>query len=207
MAQKKAVVAAMAFLVVALLVVGALALATELGSKEDPLVGVSYLSGLEPQLKAKIDEMVALKMAEYDRQLEDKLASARQELEQLVVGTLPTDLSPEVIQSIVDEVLKEMPAAAANPSGEAAPAVYTRLEIPANKTLTLGMGASFYLRTGTATVYKDKSPGLIDLTTGEEQNDGAIKPNHLYSVTFDYTKGFKTTSATIIFISGPYKIS
>lgn len=206
MAQKKAVIAAMAFLVTSLLVVGALALAAELGSKEDPLVPLSYLSGLEPQLKAKIDEMAAQTMAEYDRQLEDKLAAARQELEKLVTGSLPTDISPEVVQSIVDEVLRELPAASANPQGSV-PATYTRVDIPANKTVTFGIGATFCFRSGTASIFKDKSPGLIDLTEGAEQNDGALKVNHLYMATFDNTKGFKTSADSIIFVLGSYKIS
>jgi hypothetical protein len=86
------------------------------------------------------------------------------------------------------------------------PATYVRVEIPANRTVTLGMGSSFFLRIGTATVHTPESPGLINLTLGENQDSGEIKHNHLYSVTFDHTRGFRTSAASIAFILGPYNI-
>lgn len=211
MAQKKTVIGALAFLLVLLLVMGALALAAEVGGKDDPLVGLSYLQGLEPQLKESIDKMTAEKMDEYSRQIENRLAEARQQLDALAAnggaggGVVSAELTEEQLQAIVNEVISSLPAVSAAPGGTV-PATYVRVEIPAGKTVKLGMGSSFYLRTGTATVFKDSSPGLINLTTGETQDDGAIKPNHLYSVTFDFTKGFKASAASIAFILGPYQI-
>ena len=211
MAQKKAVIGAMAFLLTALIVFSVLALAAELGDKEDPLVGLSYLQGLEPQLKESIDRMTQEKMDEYSRQLDASVADALRRLGDALGsadggggGTLT--LTPEQIQAIANEVARDLPTVPAASGGET-PATYVRVEIPAGKTVTFGIGASFYLRTGSATVHSTSSPGLIDLTTGEVQDSGEVKFNHLYSVTFDYTKGFKTGSASIAMIMGPYRIS
>lgn len=207
MAQKKAVIGAMAFLLVALIVLGALALAAEVGGKEDPLVGLSYLSGLEPQLKASIDQMAQEKLDVYKQQLESELAQAQAKLDQMSgSGSGPAALTQEDIQAIVNQVKADLPVVSAAPGGTV-PSTFTRVEIAKNKTVTLGVGAMFYLRTGTATVYKaDTNAGLIDLTDGKVLDSGDIVANHLYSVTFDNNRGFKTSADAIAFIMGPYTV-
>ena len=207
MAQKKAVLAAMAFLLVALIVLGALALAAEAGGKEDPLVSVSYLKGLEPELMASIDQMTQEKLDEYTKELQTQLDEAKRKLGELsAAGAGVGGLTDELIQAIAAEVKKDLPVVSAAPSG-AVPATYARVEIAANKTVTLGEGASFFLRTGSATVVTPAAPGLIDLTTGGSLDSGAVQANHLYTVTFNNSRGFKTSNAVIVFIMGPYTIT
>ncbi|MCL2031057.1 MAG: hypothetical protein FWG93_05875 [Oscillospiraceae bacterium] len=215
MAQKKAVIGAMAFLLVTLIVFSALALAAELGGKDDPLVSVSYLQGLEPQLKASIDQMAQTKLDEYERQLAARLEDAKKQLEE-ALSYLPAGeggggsvtLTPAQIQAIADEVMSKMPTVPSAPDGSL-PSGFVRVDIPANRTVTMDIGAEFFLRTGTATVHSTGSVGLINTTTGDELASGAaLVYNHRYVVTFDgYTRGFRTTASTIAFISGPYRIS
>jgi hypothetical protein len=210
MMQKKAVLSAASVLLVLLVLVGFFAIAAEVGGREDPLVSLSYLQALEPDLKNKIDELVQERMAEYDKSIQDAIAAALAELDSYTPGTSsgPSASDPAFIAQVADRVAEIIGGQSSAPS-DVLPSTYTRVTIPAGKTVLFGEGTSFFKRTGTATVYREAqttSAGLINLSTGRELNTGEVPNNYLFSVTFDNSRGFKTTTEVIIFVLGPYII-
>ncbi|MDR1736454.1 MAG: hypothetical protein LBR85_06265 [Oscillospiraceae bacterium] len=208
MAQKKAVIAATAFLLVALLSVGLLSLAADVGGKDDPMVGLSYLSQIEDELMKDFDALIDTRYAEFSTLVQDKIAEAKRQLDDLQASGGGAQITEELIKQIADEVKLSLGSAASG-SGDAAQ-TYARVQVKAGQTILFGEGTSFYLRTGEATVYKKSDAsqaGLIDLTDGSVLDSGTVKPNHLYSVTFVMTRGFKASSDVWVFVLGPYEIS
>ena len=208
MATKKVVITTASVLLVMLVMVGFFSLAADPGTKDDPLVSMSYLAALEPQLQKSIDEMVAKKTAALNAEFDEKMAQARKDLADMVAGgggaAVLTDAD---IDAIVARVVQQMGSAPNDPgTSSGITAGFKRVDLEKDKTVTLAIGSTFFLRSGDATVHSASSPGLIDLTSGAAQNSGAIKANTLYTATFDYQKGFKTSNAVIVFIQGDYKV-
>ncbi|MDR0382341.1 MAG: hypothetical protein LBH86_10175 [Oscillospiraceae bacterium] len=205
MVQKKWVVGLSAFLLVALLFVGYMAMAAELGGRDDPLVTVSYITDeLIPGLSGKIDAAVAAKTQEYSDQLEAKYNQLVAGLESGVAGGL-TD--PELIDAVAEAVLRQQGAGAG--TGGAVPSADTmkRVDITNGQTLKLALGSEALLRLGSAVCVASGSPGLIDATTGGElANGGALEKNHIYLATVE-GRGFKADGAVTVFVRGSYTLA
>ncbi len=210
MAHKRAIIGTLAFLLVAVLAVGYFALAAEIGGKDNPLVTLSYLSGIEPQLEAQIDQMITQQTQKQADELDAKYAQAKDSLQKMIddfsganAGAITSD--PAFMTAVVNAVLAQM-----DPSGSSTgtqPETFKRVDIPSGKTVTLGMGSMAFLRSGAAKCYSTGSPGLINLSDGTAlENNSALVKNNLYSVTFDSGRGFKTSEASIVFILGSYSI-
>ncbi|MDR2671091.1 MAG: hypothetical protein LBC26_05160 [Oscillospiraceae bacterium] len=203
MVQKKWVVGLSAFLLIALLFVGYMAMAVELGSRDDPLVTVSYITDeLIPGLSDKIDAAVAAKTKEYSDQLETKYNQLMAGLEGGAAGGL-TD--PAFIDAVAEAVLSKQSSG----GGGAVPSADTmkRVDLTNGQTLKLALGSETLLRLGSAVCVAGGSPGLIDVTTGGELADGgALEQNHLYLATVE-GRGFKAGGATTVFVRGAYTLS
>ncbi len=212
MAQKKAVIGATSFILVLLLLVGYFALAADVGGKEDPLVTVNYLNGLEPSLNAKITEMLATQTSLFSTTLENRIAEANLELqakidEAMLAGGGAFEPDAAFIDLLTTKVIEKIgttPGSGVSGISDS----YSRVLLAKNKNVTVNLGTTFFLRTGTATCVSSGTTGLIDLTDGSTlENGAALKANHLYCVTFETGRGFKVTSEAYVFIQGGYTIS
>ncbi|MDR1158886.1 MAG: hypothetical protein LBK75_11420 [Oscillospiraceae bacterium] len=203
MVQKKWVVGLSAFLLIVLLFVGYMAMAVELGSRDDPMVTVSYITDeLIPGLSEKIDAAVAAKTKEYSNQLETKYNQLMAGLEGGAAGSL-TD--PAFIDAVAEAVLSKQGSS----GGGAVPSADTmkRVDLTSGQTLKLALGSEALLRLGSAACVAGGSPGLIDVTTGGELADGgALEQNHLYLATVE-GRGFKAGGAATVFVRGSYTLS
>ena len=81
MLSKKWVIGVISVLLAALLLGGYMAVAAELGSKDDPLVTLSYIQELMPELHNSISAAVAEKTAEFDATLEAKVQEVNQSID------------------------------------------------------------------------------------------------------------------------------
>lgn len=209
MAQKKAIVGTLAFLLVAFLMVGYFALASELGGKDDPLVTMGYLKSLESDMKGIMKELAEQEYKTQSAKLESDFTEAKKELQNMINqmgGGASLAEDADFVNKVADAVVAKMGSSGGTVG--TVPDTFVKVEVPANKTVTVKMGGMFFLRLGSATCYATSTPGLIDLTTGADiANGAALEKNHLYSVTVDSGRGFKTGSNTVtVFILGSYTI-
>ncbi len=210
MIQKKAVIGAAAFFLVAALFVGYFSLAAEIGGKDNPLVTMDYLESLNPQIEAEIETIVNEKADAVKAELDNKLV----EISATINSMLGSGGSPDVSALVNDEAFLNSVVAAviaqigSGSSGDSTlVSASDRVEIEPGKSVILPEGTNIMLRIGTGTVVASNSPGLIDLTDAATLDNGqALKQNHLYTVTMEAGREVKNTGTTnvIVFIWGPY---
>ena len=158
------------------------AVAADVGSQEDPLVTLSYLSDtFLGQLLGKVDEEITQRDQEVLEKVEKNIDAATEEILDAVDG--------------------------ADTVGNASAAVYQEVTLSAGQVLYGSAGCEVMLRGGSATcVSSGKStPGLVDITGGGTINDGtALQTNHLYTMTAD--RGVKAADAVTLLVRGSYTI-
>ncbi|MCL2083971.1 MAG: hypothetical protein FWH06_01775 [Oscillospiraceae bacterium] len=216
MAQKKWVVGVAAFLTVTLMISGFMALASEIGSKDDPIPSMSYISTeFTPVILEKINAAVSAKAQDYAGELDAKYNRLANELESKINaitagsgsgGALLAD-DQELIDAIAARVLAQMPVTGSSGGGEGGGG-YVRVDLSNGQTVSLGLGSTVFLRGGSATCVTSSNVGLINLTAGTVIDNGQnLEMNNQYACTID-GRGFKATSAnTIAFIMGTYTIT
>ena len=209
MAGKKWVVGLSGFLLVALLFAGYMALATESGSREDPLVTASYITDeLMPGLSKKIDEAIAAKTEVFTKDLNRQYDELIAELDAAIAkagGGISGNLNDPVF---IDAVAAAVVARQGGSSGAGDGTVSTmkKVEVASGKTVTLALGSEVLLRIGSAACVASGTPGLIDTSAGVElSNGGALIKNHLYLTTVE-GRGFKATADVTVFIRGSYTV-
>lgn len=205
--QKRAGIGVGVFLLVTLLFLGYSAIAAEIGDKTDPVVTLSYLGGLNPDYEKAIDQIVADKTGARLESIETRLTQLSQDMQDYKVsgGTDIDELAQnqEFIAAVAALVSQNTNNQPSNSSGD----VLQKVEIEAGKSVELGMGTLLLLRLGSASCTAPSAPGLIDLTDGTTLADGgAVQPNHLYTVTVQGGRGFRTSDAVTVFIMGDYII-
>lgn len=217
MKNRKWIISFSAVILAAMTVVGYMAVGAEYGSKDDPLVSLSYIEEvLAPQTMEKIDLALEEKQKQFDAELEVKLSEAylsiekkMQEYENAVLGT---EMSDDLVKQVTDAVLAQINTTTTptNPgTTETIPeAVWEVVTIPSGKTLVGEIGCQILLRIGSSKCYTTGSVGLIDLTDGSTLGNGdSLKTNHLYLVTIE-GRGFTNSSgkdATFL-LKGDYKL-
>ena len=163
---------------VTLSLVGVALAAEGQGSRDDPLVTLSYLTEqTTPSILSEVDSMVEERQAELEQRLSD----------------------------VVDRYLLEGGGPAAQPSGGA---VYQAVNLTAGQTIVGSAACEFLLRSGSAAcVSPDKStPGLVDVTGGDAIGDGAaLQTNHLYAMTA--VRGVRAADAVTLLVRGEYTIA
>ena len=195
MARNKWMVTVGSILLIALLASGYMAVAAEYGSKEDPLVTLSYITDvLEPEALKRVDEAIA-----------DKTATLNAELDG---GGSASDLASNeaLINAVADAVIEKMGAdsSATAPAGES----WKVVKLEAGKKLTGKVGAQVLLRIGSATCLAPSSPGLINLSAGNELASGkALAQNNLYMVTVEGRGITAGAGGATILACGEYTIS
>lgn len=198
-----------ALLLVALSVTGYFAIAAEYGSKDDPLVTLSYINDvLSPNMMEKIDaafaakesaftSVIDTKMNQIDKDMATKLAEYQKTIQSL-------NISDDVINAIADEVITKMDGSSTTTPTQASD--WKVLKLTAGQTLTAEVGCEMVLRIGGATCVSSGTPGLINLTDGTDLANGkALAANNLYLVTVK-GRGITTTSGCTILISGSYTV-
>jgi hypothetical protein len=205
--QKKWVTGVAAAILVVMLLAGYLAVAAELGSKNDPLVTLGYITDeLQPYILSQVQEVINEKSQELSGQLEEQTQQYMQKLDDKIasVGAGSAGASDEAfVNAVADAVIAKMGNQQQN-SGVSTG--YKKVEVPAGKTVSGKIGTEILLRLGGASCVASGDTGLIDLTGGGTLSNGkALVPNHLYIVTID-GRGFKTGSNATLFIRGDYTV-
>jgi hypothetical protein len=207
---KKWVVGVTATLLVILLLTGYLAVASEFGSKNDPLVTLSYIEELVPELKNTIDKAIQDKSSEFDEILNKKVDQALDSIDGRI-AEFENDYSADIvdnsfINAVADKVYEKIQASGSSGSvsdGTSA-SLFSVVRIKSGQTVIGEVGTEILWRFGTATCTAPGTPGLIDVSTGSDlPNGSSLQTNHLYVVTVE-NRGFKTTSDCVILIKGPY---
>lgn len=201
-------------LLVVLLLAGYLAVAAEYGSQEDPLVTLSYIEELLPELQEKIDNAVNEKTAEFDGTLEAKIQEAINGIDAKIAafeGQYSSDVVDDTfVQKVADAVTAKLGSTGGtdeNVSGSAGTAdKFTVQRFSSGQTVIGAVGTEILWRIGTASCTAPGSPGLIDISTGTDLGNGSqLQQNHLYIVTVE-GRGFKATSDCIILVKGTYTV-
>ena len=208
MLPKKWVVGISTVLMVVLLFAGYMAVAAELGSKEDPLVTLSYIEELLPELQEKIDAVIASKTAEFDTSVAAKVTEMNQaiddkiaELDSQYIGDYGSD---EFINKVADAVIAKMGDGTVASGGTSS--LFEVVKFTSGQTVICEIGTEVLWRIGSATCVSPSEPGLIDITSGGTLSNGqSLQQNHVYVATIE-NRGFTATSDCTILIKGPYTI-
>ena len=165
---------------VTLALVGVAVAAGQQGSKNDPLVTLSYLEEQAiPAILEQVDDTASDKLTE----LEARLGA--------------------VVDGYVAEVNKALGGSA---GGSTAGGVFQIVTLKAGQTVVGTAACEFLLRAGTAVCVSDSAPGLIDTTAGSTLSGGsALTANHLYLATID-GRGVKASTDVTIMVRGSYTI-
>lgn len=221
MVSKKWITGACSVLLVLLLIAGGAAIASDLGGADDPLVSLSYIEQLIPQLNENIEKIIDEKIAEFDTSLDEKITQVDLSIdekigrfeEQYAAGFADEAFIGKVADAIADKGLSigtgggstgDGAGETVTVSGEGY--IFTVVDISAGQTLIGEVGTEILWRIGTGTCVSPGSPGLIDVTTGSDlAAGGQLQQNHVYVVTVR-DRGFKATSNCKALIKGPYTI-
>ena len=200
-----------AIVVTTLMITGYFAIAAEFGSKEDPLVTLSYITDvLSPETQAKIDQAQADKQKAFDQQIDAKVAEANTAMDQKLAdyqsALAQGGITDALVDQIADKVIEKMGAGATSPAAPTTQSTWAVVKIPAGKTVVCEIGCEIVLRINSATCYATGSPGLVDLSDGTTRDNGqALVANHLYLVTIQ-GRGFSSAGGCTVLINGSYTI-
>ena len=216
MVSKKWIIGACTVLAVVLLLAGGAAVAAELGGADDPLVSLSYIEQLIPQLNDNIEKIINQKVDEFDASIDTKIAEVDQSIndkisrfeEQYAAGFA----DQEFINRVADAISNRGLSTGGSSSGEGITApsgttsAFTVVDVNGGQKLIGGVGTEILWRIGTATCVASGSPGLIDITSGGElAAGGQLVQNHVYVVTVE-GRGFQATSNCRVLVKGSYSI-
>lgn len=213
MLPKKWVIGVTALLLVVLLFTGYLAVAAEYGSQNDPLVTLSYIEELLPELQQTIDKAIDNKTEEFDATLEQKIQQALESID-AKIAEFKNEYSSDIVDdtflnTVADMVYQKIQASGGNSgtvSEGGSESLFSVVRFKSGQTVIGEVGTEILWRFGTATCVSPGTPGLIDVSTGGDlPNGGALQQNHLYVVTVE-RRGFKATSDCVILIKGPYTV-
>jgi hypothetical protein len=152
--------------------------ATSLGTQSDPLVTLSYLTGIfKPQIMNDVNASISSAEASLQPSLDGQIAAFKSDIEAKLSG-----------------------------SSTQSAASFTLVTLNKNQTLACGVGTEVLLRLGSAAV-AGSSPGLVDSTAGSTlSSGGALSANHMYMVSIQ-GNGLKATSSSVkVLVRGSYAV-
>lgn len=204
MKSRKWTLSLAALLLIVLMSTCYLAITAEYGSKDDPLVTLSYINDvLAPEATAKIDAIFNEKANEFDSLISSKMSSIQSEIDQKVAQSASSTPSDELVQAVKAAVLEELGGSA--PSGQSSNS-WKVITLENGRSLTAEVGCEILLRIGSAQCVASGSPGLINLSSGTDlSNGGNLSVNNLYIVTIQ-GRGIRATSNATLLINGTYTI-
>ncbi len=207
MLPRKWVIGVSSVLLIVLLFAGYMAVAAEYGSKTDPLVTLSYIEELLPELRQTIDNAISQKTKEFDTTIETKAKDVLSQID-AKIAQFETQYSADIadetfVQKVADAVAAQIGSTGGAPSGSSGN-LFEVVRIPSGQTVIGDIGTEILWRIGSATCVSPGTPGLIDISTGGDLAAGAqLQQNHVYVVTVT-DRGFKATSDCVILIKGTY---
>ncbi len=204
MKSRKWTLSLAALLLVVLMSTCYLAITAEYGSKDDPLVTLSYINDvLAPEATAKIDAIFDEKASEFDSLISSKMSSIQSEIDQKVAQSASSTPSDALVQAVKAAVLEELGGSA--PSGQSSSS-WKVIKLEKGRSLTAEVGCEILLRIGSSQCVASGSPGLINLSSGTDlSNGGSLSINNLYIVTIQ-GRGIRATSDATLLINGTYTI-
>lgn len=207
MKQKKWKAITSVVLLVSLVVVGALAIAAEYGTSDDPLVSLSYINNvLAPEISEKVDEIIAEKTQSLGSDLDAKINSISSEIEDKISQYTSKSADELLTDAFVNDVAEKV-SEKVGAQSSSSPSTFALVKLKSGQTITAKVGCEALLRLGTASCVSSGTPGLIDMTTGADLAGGKpLEKNHLYLCTVD-GRGIKATSDATLLVRGPYTIS
>jgi len=164
--------------IVAISGVSVLAIASTPGTQTDPVVTLSYLTGVfRPQIMTSV-----------------------QETEQLMTQRFNTRIAQ------LEELLEENQGDSSQPTHDPAD-TFSVVSLRNGQTLTSSVGTEIMLRIGTANG-TGSSPALVNYTNGSALSAGsALTANHMYLVTIE-GNGIRATSDLVrVLVRGDYTVS
>ncbi len=216
MVSKRWIAGVCSVLIVVLLLAGGAALAAELGGKDDPLVSLSYIEQLIPQLNEDIEKVMNEKVSEFDASLDTKIEEVNTSIDEKISRFEQQYAAGFTNEKFVAAVADALAAKGVGgvstgdgsgggvTSGEGY--LYVRVDVANGQTLIGEVGTEILWRLGSGVCASPGSPGLIDITTGSDLPNGQqLSANHCYVVTVG-DRGFKATSDCRVMIKGPYTI-
>ncbi len=219
MVSKKWITCACTVLLVVLLLAGGAAIAAELGGADDPLVSLSYIEQLIPQLNDNIEKIIGQKVDEFDKSIDEKIAQVDQSIndkisrfeEQYAAGFADEDFINRVADAIASRGVTggtTVPSGGETPSAPSTGTTgsFTVVDVSAGQKLIGEVGTEILWRIGTASCVAPGSPGLIDISSGADlAAGGQLQQNHVYVVTVA-ERGFQATSNCKVLVKGSYTI-
>lgn len=161
----------------------ALTVAAAQGSEGDPLVTLGYL---KDQFLPKVVGEVEVRMAQRDKELEDKM--------QAMVKTYAADME------------KKFQKLMASPAGTAATPGFATVTLTPGQKILLSAGSELLFRGGSARCTSPATPGLVDMTAGKILEDRSTPElNHLYLAT-DGNRGLTASDTVTLLVRGDYTI-
>lgn len=193
-----------AVLLVALMATGYLAIAADYGSKDDPLVTLSYINDvLAPEATAQIDAAFAAKAGELDSLIAGKMASIQSLIDQKAAEMGSAAPSDALVQAVTSAVLQQLGGAGTGASSNS----WKVVQLTGGQKLTAGVGCEILLRSGTAQCAASGAPGLINLSSGTDLADGgALAANNLYIVTVQ-GNGVRAGGNVTLLVNGTYTVA
>lgn len=154
------------------------------GSKEDPLVTLSYLNvNFLPEVLAQADARVVERNNALSTQLAEQIAAEKAALEKKYAAASKEGSLADTVDSFVVVTMSR------------------------DQVLYGEIGCEVMLRVGTAVCVSPSSPGLIDSTDATTLDSGkSLVKNHLYMMTID-ERGVKATADTVkVLVRGTYEV-
>ncbi|MBQ5739229.1 MAG: hypothetical protein IIV78_02345 [Oscillospiraceae bacterium] len=154
------------------------------GSKEDPLVTLSYLNvNFLPEVLAQADARVVERNDALSTQLAEQIAAEKAALEKKYAAASKEGALADTVDSFVVVTMSR------------------------DQVLYGEIGCEVMLRVGTAVCVSPSSPGLIDSTDATTLDSGkSLVKNHLYMMTID-ERGVKATADTVkVLVRGTYEV-
>ena len=200
--------AATSILLLATLVfAGFIAIASEYGTSEDPLVSLSYINNvLAPQISEKVDDIIEEKANAVVAEIDSKVNAVSGEIDDKVASFTYENTELFTSEDFINRVAEKVSEKVGAPAG--ASSTFQRVDVKAGQTLNMGIGCEVLLRLGTANCVSSGTPGLIDMSDSTEIANGkALLKNHLYLCTVDGGRGVKAVSNITVFVRGTYSVS
>ncbi len=154
------------------------------GSKDDPLVTLSYLNlGFLPEVLAQVDARVVERNESLGAQLAEQIAAEKAALDQKYAASSAEGDSAGTVDGFVVVTMSN------------------------GQVLYGEIGCEVMLRVGTAVCVSPSTPGLIDSTDATTLDSGKqLVKNHLYMMTID-ERGVKATADTVkVLVRGTYEV-
>jgi hypothetical protein len=200
MNQKKFMITLGALLLLVMFFTGYVAIGADYGSKEDPVITLSYLTQIYgKQTDTKINSAVSSQVSAFSTNADSKITALQNQINSKLTTLTSQIASLAKNESFASLVAKQMQSSQS--------AQWQTVKLASGKTLKAQAGTQMVLRVGTAVCSGTGSVGLVNLTGGGSLAIGSsLTKNYLYMAD-SASLGVKATSAATFLVTGKYTIA